>query len=586
MIRYFLLVVIFLTLTSLNILSENKHNLDSLEILLSETHDADRKLEIYLPLIKGYRNIDIEKSKYYANQALRLAQNTSSQEYLAKINGSLGDIAIAQDSIDLARNYYQTAHQQYEAQKNIDGIITLTTILGNIAFVKNDLSNALQFYHKAIKLAQQGNYDKRLQRLYLNIGSIFIKSNEFAESQKYTSKALVAFLEMGDTLEAAQAYSNLGIVYINIGDYQTAKKYYLEALEIYQKQNASISVASTYHQLAEIEQAKGNYNEAITLLVKAKSLAEDNIITQFEGPKQLIINNINVELGKNYILTNDLENAYKYLITGYHSSVKYRQLEYAGTAANYLHQFWEKKINPDSALFYHRLFKGYSDSLYEEVNNRKLALQEAQFNFEQQTIREKQERDKEEELRKRNRFFLLITIVILVLILLLLILLLRLNRIKMKKSEIEQDNLRNELDLKNKELTTYLIYQVKNNEFILNISNKLKKILWKATQGNKQLINELIREIETDASSDNWDEFIVRFQQVHIDFYKNLGSKYPDLTSNELRLCAFLKLNMNTKDIASITYQSEKSITVARWRLRQKLGLQKEERLSAFLTKF
>jgi hypothetical protein len=130
------------------------------------------------------------------------------------------------------------------------------------------------------------------------------------------------------------------------------------------------------------------------------------------------------------------------------------------------------------------------------------------------------------------------------------------------------------------------MYQVKNNEFILNISKKLKSLLWKGPAENKSLVNEIIKEIETDSSADNWEEFIIRFQQVHIDFYKNLGKKFPELTSNELRICAFLKLNMNTKDIAAITYQSQKSITVARWRLRQKLGLKKEERLSAFLAKF
>jgi DNA-binding CsgD family transcriptional regulator len=76
----------------------------------------------------------------------------------------------------------------------------------------------------------------------------------------------------------------------------------------------------------------------------------------------------------------------------------------------------------------------------------------------------------------------------------------------------------------------------------------------------------------------------VRFQNVHIDFYKNLGEKFPDLSPNELKMCAFLKLNMSTKEIAALTYQSQDSIRQARSRLRQKLGVAKEENLVLYLS--
>jgi DNA-binding CsgD family transcriptional regulator len=71
--------------------------------------------------------------------------------------------------------------------------------------------------------------------------------------------------------------------------------------------------------------------------------------------------------------------------------------------------------------------------------------------------------------------------------------------------------------------------------------------------------------------------------EIHKDFHKKLTSRYPDLTNNDRRLCAFIMLNMSTKDISSITYQSLHSIKIARYRLRKKLGLDKNENLSAFL---
>ena len=95
-----------------------------------------------------------------------------------------------------------------------------------------------------------------------------------------------------------------------------------------------------------------------------------------------------------------------------------------------------------------------------------------------------------------------------------------------------------------------------------------------------------IHELESNSGMISWEEFEIRFQEVHTDFYSNLRKSYPELSNNEIRLCAFLKLNMTTKEIAAITYQSLNSIKVARYRLRKKLGLSKEHNLNAFLARF
>jgi len=93
----------------------------------------------------------------------------------------------------------------------------------------------------------------------------------------------------------------------------------------------------------------------------------------------------------------------------------------------------------------------------------------------------------------------------------------------------------------------------------------------------------VIKELDSVDSEEVWKEFEIRFQNVHSDFYKNLVNNFPDLTANELRLCAFLKLNLNTKEISSLTNQSVNSIDVARSRLRQKFGLTKKDNLTSFL---
>ena len=90
----------------------------------------------------------------------------------------------------------------------------------------------------------------------------------------------------------------------------------------------------------------------------------------------------------------------------------------------------------------------------------------------------------------------------------------------------------------------------------------------------------MIRELKFELRNQNhWDEFETHFNAVHPDFYKKLNERFPELTVNDRRLSAFLKLKLSTKNISSLTGQSIKSIEVARSRLRKKFNLDREDNL-------
>jgi FixJ family two-component response regulator len=82
----------------------------------------------------------------------------------------------------------------------------------------------------------------------------------------------------------------------------------------------------------------------------------------------------------------------------------------------------------------------------------------------------------------------------------------------------------------------------------------------------------------------DWENFKIHFEQVHNNFFDHLKSKFPDLNSNDLKLCALLKLNLDTKQIATVMDISPESVKVARSRLRKKLQLEQSENLSSFIT--
>lgn len=142
---------------------------------------------------------------------------------------------------------------------------------------------------------------------------------------------------------------------------------------------------------------------------------------------------------------------------------------------------------------------------------------------------------------------------------------------------MREHSLKQELELKSKELTTNIIYLLKKNELINEISNRLKELKKQVKKDDQEIIKKIIDDLKNAQDENVWKEFEVRFNQVYNDFYDRLISKYPDLTVNEKRICGFLRLNMTSKEICSLTRQSYNSLNVARARLRKKLNIQNEE---------
>ncbi len=137
------------------------------------------------------------------------------------------------------------------------------------------------------------------------------------------------------------------------------------------------------------------------------------------------------------------------------------------------------------------------------------------------------------------------------------------------------------------QLTSRLVNIQQLNELKMAIIRQLDTIRNQAIGQDKQALNETIckteRLLHSKAYSINWDDFELHIESTHQGFLNKLKSKYGEFTRYELRLCAFLKLNMSSKEIASITYTSPNSVNIARKRLKKKLNLNPDESLQMFI---
>ncbi len=146
----------------------------------------------------------------------------------------------------------------------------------------------------------------------------------------------------------------------------------------------------------------------------------------------------------------------------------------------------------------------------------------------------------------------------------------------------------NEIREKDLQLMEKTLIHVKNNEFDINMTRDLEKLLEQCSSipEVQAAIRTLIGKMEQKIREDSWQGFEVAFQNIHSDFIKNLLQSHPGLTKSELKLCILLKLGMNTKDIASMLYLSPESLKVSRSRLRTKLGMQECDSFHTCLSSF
>lgn len=164
---------------------------------------------------------------------------------------------------------------------------------------------------------------------------------------------------------------------------------------------------------------------------------------------------------------------------------------------------------------------------------------------------------------------------------------LELERNKMENELISLSNEKLEADIsfKNSELASSAMHLVKKTELITKLKNELSQLMKKLNneQANAEL-KKVIKELNEDEHIDkDWEKFTVHFDKVHSDFIVKLKEKHPNITGNEVKLSAYLRMNLSTKEIAQLMNISVRGVEISRYRLRKKLGLATEVSLFDYL---
>ncbi len=580
-----LAVITILLVASTLMKASGKQDIDSLHRVLQNTHEVKEKIKVYFDLSKAYKQIDLDSSRFYVEQSLNLSKKIERKEDIAEAYACLGDLSVPQDSLNRAIYEYKTSLELFEQIQDYKNIASIQLQLGNLYLVMGNHTQAMDFYMQALRVSEKHVMLENIPHINNNIGIIYYEKGEFEEALNYYIPALEIFEEEGDSLNIAISNTNVGLIYNRLDNTALAQTYFKKSRQINKLRDDKIGILQGNNFLSDNFLENGQADSALRYLEESYSIIQ-NLGLDYPRPKSVELVNIYYKKGRVYHYNRDWSQAIEYFRRSYQMALKTKQNHFVMHNSKMLSDIYDSLDISDSSFKYFKYYKYYSDSIINEENIKKLAQLEVTYQYEQEISKQKLLTEiNQAKLRRRNLVFISIGVGLL-LLLILTYLLLQLEKNKKAKLDLEHKHMLKQLEDKNKEITTRVLYLLKKNEFILSVSEKLRNIIPDIKVKNKKSIAKVIRELEAGSSDDAWKEFEVSFQEVHTDFFKRLNSDFHDLTPNEIRLCAFLRLNMSTKDIASITYQSERSIVVARSRLRKKLGMETDESLVSFLTKY
>lgn len=529
-----------------NLYAQTQNNeLKQLEKQLIETKIDTVKVKILLKISDYNRKIDLIKSMAADQEALTIARRIDDQNLVARSVNSLGTSCMNAGLYDLAVDYYTQMEKVGQDLQDPQIIGKAKFNIATIKVVLEDFKGANDDLELAVD---------QLKEYYKSLGS------EVPVSIRLSFE------------------NNLGVNAKGLGRMKEAKAHFLNGIQLAKESNSTQS--TIFFQLMN------NYGDLLTIentLDSAFQIFQQANIGLDSFPDQGIKMLTFLNLGKLRQLENKHQEALSFLTQAY---------EIASTMQNYsglrhisesLSQSFQALSEPDSALRYSNLQKEYNDKLGVQKASEELLKADllSKFEEEQRLIQEKYATGGMFYLAFLGVFMLAAAVMIFLYIKwkgkyhLLQAIKSRIEN-QAKKADFKNKNLEAEIQKRNKDLALMTMNSIQQKELVDTIAQKIKNKT-SADIGSDSELFKAFSELKNTGNAKIWEEFEIRFKNIHSNFYDELMRDFPTLTLNERRLSAFLKLQMTTKEIASLTGQSIRAVELARTRLRKKLQLTNSE---------
>ncbi|GAA4974598.1 tetratricopeptide repeat protein [Algibacter aquimarinus] len=601
---------------------QNKKNIDSLIQVYSTTTEDKAKLLSGNKITSYYLYRDINKAYSFATKQLTLSKKIDNTDIEMKASHHLAIIHGSLSHFDSARYYINNTLKL--AKRNDDltqqslsnhSLVMLEISLGN-------LDEAQQYNTENLAFNKKIKDTFGLALSYDTESSINIDKGQYKLALTSVLKSLEIFETLNNEIRVADAYNKIAVIENSLENYDSSIKYSKKALKIYEDYEDLEFQASILNILGISYKMKKDYSQALKFLNKSSEISNKN------GYKSILLVSY-AHLIDIYFELDDKKRAKELIDSGieianfnqnkgllatfqYRKAIYFKKLDQYNKAINLLDVSIENSVNGDlenlseiykeksnvlklkndykEALSNYETYKKLQDSSSKKVNITKInelrithqtEQKETEIALQEQEIKNLNQEVKVSNLTKTLYgigMFSILTIAGLIFISF---------RQRMKKNKIEREKqeaiYKQEIAFKKKELASQTLHLVQKNTFIQELKENLVKIK-QSPELFKVEFRRLVMLLKKQSAEDkDWEVFKSYFSEVHNNFDNKLKHIYADINEKEIRLASFIRMNLSTKEIASMLNVLPDSVLKSKYRLKKKLNLPKEADLNTFL---
>ncbi|WP_339751075.1 hypothetical protein [Algoriphagus aquimarinus] len=517
--------------------------------------------------------------------------STVAQDNYTSIENVLRKNELKYSNPDSSILVLKTKIEEFREVKDTVNLIRSLNELSSIHAHLLDYGNSYDGYWEALLLADQINNEMLKAKIYQELGWLYSFYHRDDEALKYFNLGLSINKELYaqktiDVSYIISDYFSLINFYRMNGDYELAARYVDSCYQL--KEETTNSLLYVTAEDGYLEGMNGDFPSALAKLDEALDYFQKN------DRSYLIV--IHTLLGKVYLKKGDLNKGADHLNESlrlsevFQSHSNYKLMSHEALATLY-----SQTSNFQNAFQHSREVNRINAEIFgpNSKNNKHLFEINDQYRLqkekEKELIKEQHIANLENEERLNILKLWLLGVVLCSLVIYGLLLVKNIRRKhKLEKKALadrralELQKTNEILELKNKELTTTALQLIEKDEFIDKLKNNLSDDKGLVDVNN---LKKMIKSVQGSPGS-NWKEFEARFTAINQSFYENLQKKFPELTQTDLKICALVKLNFSSKEMASLLGISIESVHTSRYRLRKKFNIDRNENLGEFISKF
>ncbi|WP_420582019.1 tetratricopeptide repeat protein [Reichenbachiella sp.] len=501
-----------------------------------------------------------------AKLILNVAVSELNVKYFEKGFGTwyLGKVNLRNAEYEKAKGHYLLAIPILESCDSVKYVSNCLTEIGLSHGMRGDYSIALEWYTKAYENKLQNGLEHKVDIELHNIANVYMRQGSYDKAIDFYRKSM----KHKDGKNDHSPYIGIGGVYNLQLMSDSALYYYKEAYRLATEEKSNKGQATSAINISNIYFQKKEHRLAIEYLNKARFS---------KGLRNRSIPPVYTELGKNYFGLNMLDSAKYYSDIALTESkrVKYRQ--YIAESSEFLSRVLAAQSKFEEAYEYAMLSMTYADSINRERRDDAITDQRIRL----ETLKKQHEIDKlnsENRIHQYKQLLIAIGAISVAFISLLAFLNLRSRSfLKQHKLENEKKELRQELEKNIAQLSAHTLHMIHHKNGLEEIEQHLGELDGVGKQKIKNVISI------NKAQEKDWDNFNNYFSGVHAQLFEVLKFYHKDLTQNEIRLCALIRMNLANNEIATLLNIEPKSVKMARYRLKKKLALEEEQELNSYI---